>query len=511
MRAGLASWALVVLSFSPASAWAQAPSATAVARSETRRSFAEYLFLGAQLGLRQRAAVYAEASTPGPSGRGELRFFLNGRGTTGPRGPLGAYLGLGVIGRTPVTATDLAGDPLLDPYDNFAVSQNLRLLSAHLEYQHHPDEGPTDLVVRAGRLANLDGRAMVLLYDGAALRYAPLSFLGVTVFGGRRASLDRGFADQREDLEAQLVAGGAVDLDLDGLRLELTHQYEDLQQSKLSVAWVPSPLLSLGLSAQALYGAAAVVEGQSDFATVLRLDADYASEGGATTGYLVLEAQLGTDPRSYGRGGRAPTLAELQSVRGLAIADARLDRLFFGAEPGHGHAELALTHWVLPFFGISGGAFGRSPWSSDDLLSLRPRVLEAWLGPELAFGLGQRLAVELRLALEDPGDSSRIFTTTGDGPRRQQSVRAYAELPLRLGDELVLALRPEGEIYAWSSRGPTSELSGQFGYTAGGLFTLGWGQNLRVTGRYGVANLPDLIADGVSLIHDAEVILEGAY
>lgn len=244
---------------------------------------------------------------------------------------------------------------------------------------------------------------------------------------------------------------------------------------------------------------------------MLRLDADYASESGATTGYLVLEGQLGTDPRSYGRGGRAPTLAELQAVRGLAIADAKLDRLFFGAEPGHGHAELALTHWVLPFLGVSGGVFGRSPWSNEDLLSLRPRVLEAWLGPELAFGLGQRVAVELRLALEDPGESARIFTTVGDGPRRQQSVRAFAELPIRFGESVVLALRPEGELYAWSSRGPSSEASGQVGYSAGGLFTLGWGQNLRLTGRYGVANLPDLIADGVSLIHDAEVILEGAY
>lgn len=511
MRAGLASWALVVLSFSPRFAWAQAPSATAVTRSETRRSFAEYLFLGAQLGLRQRAAVYAEAATPGPNGRGELRFFLNGRGTTGPNGPLGAYLGLGVIGRTPVTPTDLAGDPLLDPYDNFEVSQNLRLLSAHLEYQHRPEEGPADLVVRAGRLANLDGRAMVLLYDGAALRYSPIPIFGVTVFGGRRASLDRGFADQRGDLEAQLVAGGAVDLALEALHLELAHQYEDLQQTRLSVGWAPSALLSVGLSAQALYGAPALAEGKSGFATVLRLDADYASESGATTGYLVLEGQLGTDPRSYGRGGRAPTLAELQAVRGLAIADAKLDRLFFGAEPGHGHAELALTHWVLPFLGVSGGVFGRSPWSNEDLLSLRPRVLEAWLGPELAFGLGQRVAVELRLALEDPGESARIFTTVGDGPRRQQSVRAFAELPIHFGESVVLALRPEGELYAWSSRGPSSEASGQVGYSAGGLFTLGWGQNLRLTGRYGVANLPDLIADGVSLIHDAEVILEGAY
>lgn len=510
MRAGL-SITVLFAALSAAEAQAQPAPPGAVARTSTRRTLAEYLFLGAQLGVRQRSLVYTEAGAPGPGGASELRFYLNGRASSGPEGPLGAYLGLGVIGRGRGGLSVDQGDPLRDPYDDFSLGQNLRLLSAHLEYQHRSDDGPVDLQVRAGRLSNLDGRAMLLLFDGAFAHYQASEVVGVSAFGGRRAALDRGFADQREDLSAQLVGGAAVQLALGDVAVELLHQFEDLQQTRLSAALALGESVDLGLQAQALYGGPKLTDGSAPFAVVLRLDGDFGTSDGSTTGYLVLEAQLGADPRVYGRGGRAATLEELQAARGVPIAAARLDRLFFGPDPGHGHAELSVTHWLGSVVGLTAGAFGRTPWTAADRSSLRPTVLELWLGPELALGLGHRLGAEVRLAFEDPGEPGRIFAASGDGQRQQRSARAWAELPFPLTDALVLAVRPEGEIYAWSSEGPTSRLRDQVGFWAGGLFTLGWGGAFRVTGRYGASRLPESIAEGVAWVHDAEVILEGAY
>ncbi len=483
---------------------------------EVRRSLAEYLFLDAQLGYRQRLVAYADDAVEGPGGRGELRFYATGRGTLG--GPLGAYLGVGLIGRPGAPALGQNGDPLADPYDAFGAAQNLRLFGAHLEYVLRNPNGPA-LVLRAGRLSSFDQRARLLLFDGLSARWASGVF-GVSVYGGRRAVLDRDFADQRDDAAAQWVAGGSIDLRWTRFVAELGHRVEDIHESWLRFSYLPSEQLSAALSGRIVFGGKAALSGDdaANFevrstatALVARVDADWRSGAGDTALWVVAEAQTGRDPRTYGRAGRGPSAAEIDAARQAGFSAARLDRLFFGPEQPHLWAEFGFEQWVAAQLAVQGGAWTRQPLGDESRYALRPSVLEAWLGPEFQATRGDRVGLEARLAFEDPGAPGRVFERRGDGERRWSSLRAYAEVPLRLAEGWSLAVRPDAEAFVWSSNGPRADTSGQLGYAGGLLATLRWDAALRIALRYGISSLPELTSEQVALIHDLELWVGGSY
>lgn len=489
------------------------------ARQELRRSLREYLFLNGQLGFRQRAAVYAEDAVEGPSGRSELRFHLNGRYASSPSGGLGAYVGLGVIGR--FGGNGGVADPLLSPYDEFEAQQNIRLFGAHLSYALRDDEGRPMVTVKAGRLSDFDDRARLLLYDGleAELRLGRAWILGA--YGGRRAVLDGNFSDDRSDAAAQLVSGVYARARFGTVGVRVSHRFEEVQQAGLRLTWDPVTELGLALSGQLVFGGDAAIEADrsitgletSDlpFAVIVRLDGDYSSPSGRTGLYLASELQLGVDPRVYGRAGRGPGDEDIDAALRTTLNQARLDRLFFGPGQPHVLAELGFEHWLASVFGIRAGGFLRYPIGDAALRSLQPRVIEGWLGPEIATSRGDRIAVEVRVAAEDPGDPGRIFGAQGDGERLYGSLRAFGEVPFRLSDGWALSLRPEVEGTVWNTEGPLSETTNQLGFYGGLVTALRAGPRFRAAVRYGAGLQPDFVAAGVQVVHDLQVWVGGAF
>lgn len=484
-------------------------------RSELRRSVAEYLYLGAQLGFRHRDLVYAEDAAPGPSGRSEVRVFLNGRAESGPGGPLGAYVGLGLVRRLNADMAGI-GDPLADAYDDFRFNRNVRLFGAHVEWVGRDDEGAVRLLARAGRLTDLDDRAQLLLFDGALLRLGLGRRASISAYGGRRAVLDGSQPDQREDLRAQAVAGAMFDARFGDVALQLAYRFEDVHRPGLRLSWLPDDNVSLGFGAQVIAGGreAVAFDGAAEetpLAARVRLDGAASTVSGETSGWAVLELQVGRDPRPFGRGGIGPTLDAVRSASGRPIGAGTLDRLFFGPGQPHGFAELGLEHWLLPWLAVQGGAYARQPLGDEAVRSLRPGIVELWAGPEVAVARGQRIGVEGRVAFEDPGEVNRVFAPVGDGVRRFGGLRAWAELPFAVSESWTFALRPEGEGSLWDVAGPLSEADHQLGLAGGLLATLRAGPDFRVAARYGIGSLPAFGGDGVHLVHDLEVWVGGAY
>lgn len=487
-------------------------------RQDLRRSLAEYLFLSGQLGFRQRTVAYADDAVQGPGGRSELRFHLNGRYASAPSGGFGAYVGLGVVGRVP---SSIEGDPLRSPYDEFAAQQNLRIFGAHVQYVLDDEDGRSFLSVRAGRLADFDDRARLLSYDGALVELNVTPMISLGVYGGRRAALDGNFADDRTDVAAQLVTGVYALGRFDTLTVRLAHRFEEVQEAGLKVSWDPMAQLGLQLSGQAVFGGRDAVDadvaltGAGDagppVAVVLRFDGDFSSTSGQTGLYLLSEVQVGTDPRVYGRGGKGFAQPDVDAALRSSLDQARLDRLFLGPRQPHVFAELGFEHWLTPVFGVRAGGYARLPLGDSALRSLQPRTIEAWAGPELATGRGDRVALELRLATEDPGDAERVFVAAGDGERLFGALRAYGEVPILLSEGWAVALRPEVEATVWSTRGPLVEAKNQQSFYGGLLASLKAGPHFRTAVRYGLGTQPDFSADGVQLIHDLELWVGGAF
>lgn len=486
-------------------------------RQDLRRSLAEYLFLSGQLGFRHRAVAYADDAVQGPSGRSELRFHMNGRYASAPSGGFGAYVGLGVVGRVP-NAVD--GDPILSPYDEFAAQQNLRVFGAHVQYVLNDDTGRHFLSVRAGRLADFDDRARLLSYDGAQLQVDINALLSVGAYGGRRAALDGTFADDCTDVGAQLVSGVFAVARFDAFTVRLSHRFEDVQEAGLKVTWDPAPELGLVLASQAVFGGRDAVDtdaalvGLEDtgapVAVVVRLDGDYSSPSGRTGIYVLSEVQVGTDPRVYGRGGKGFVQADVDAALRSSLDQARLDRLFLGPRQPHVFAEVGFEHWLTTAFGVRAGGYARVPLGDSALRSLQPRTIEGWVGPELATAGGDRVALEVRLATEDPGDAAQIFVVSGDGERLFGALRVYGEVPFLLSEGWALALRPELEATLWNTRGPLVEAANQQSYYGGLMATLKAGPTFRTAVRYGAGTQPGFSADGVQLIHDLEIWVGGA-
>lgn len=488
-------------------------------RQDLRRSLREYLFFNVQLGLRSQTAVYADDSIEGPDGRSELRFHLNGRYLSAPTGGLGAYLGLGVIRRFG-TGGALA-DPFYSPYDDFQVSQNTRLFGAYVQYGLRDEHGRPTLSIKAGRLSDFDPRAQLLMYDGLQAKLAIGSILKVGAFAGRRATLDGDVADQRTGVAAQLVSGLYADVDLDAVHIVVSHRFEEVQQAGLRVQWVPLSNLGLTGSAQLVFGGdearaadaslTGLATSEAGFATVLSFDGDYSTLSGQTGVYLSSQVQLGVDPRVYGRAGRGPGAADIDAALRVPMSESRLDRLFFGPSQPHMLGEFGLEHWFDPKVGLRVGGYARMPLGDAAKRSLQPQVVEGWLGPEFASAGGNRLSLELRLAQEDPGVADRIFASQGDGERRYGALRAFGEVPVRLSSGWAIAFRPEVEVTVWNSEGPLSVAENQLSYFGGLLTSLRAGPNFRAALRYGLGTQPDFSAQGLSLVHDLEFWVSGAF
>lgn len=483
-----------------------------VKRRSIDRTLREYLFFGAQLGARHRNIVYAEDAAPGPGSRNELRVYVNGTAQTGMNGPLSAYVGLGFVGRT---AADVFGDPIADPYDDFDLRRNLRVFGAYGEWAHRDEDRRKQYVIRAGRLSDYDARSRLLTYDGLFARLSLGDHVGLSLFGGRRAILDGALPDDRTDVLAQLAAGADLKLLFGDFRGRLGYRLEEIHRAILSVSLAPD-LFSLTLGGEVLLGGGASASllssgDGSDLAGVLYLSGDVRSAGGATGLAGWLEVQLGTDPRPFGRGGVGPSQQEITAAARTPLSAARLDRLFFGQRQPHFLGELTFEHWLVETVAISAGAYGRIPLSKEDVRSLQPATVEGWLGPEILLPSGIRAALQARYGLEDPGEPGRIFSFSGDGVRRYGSLRLFGEAPIPIGERWALSVRPEAEGFFFSSEGPLSRADDQLGFAAGVLAAVKQGEGFSIAARYGAVALPEFGADGVSLIHEVEVWIGGAY
>lgn len=489
-----------------------AQESTIVQKRSIDRTLQEYLFFGAQLGVRHRNIVYAEDAAPGPGARNELRVYVNGTAQSGVGGPLSAYVGLGFVGRS---AADLFGDPIADPYDDFLLRRNLRVFGAYGEWAHRDENRREQYVIRAGRLSDYDARARLLTYDGLFARLSLGDHVGLTLFGGRRAVLDGDLPDERTDVLAQLAAGGDLRLLFGDLRARLGYRLEEIHRAILSLSLLPE-LFSLTLGGEVLLGGKSAAEldpttSDAGLAAIIYLNGDVRSASGATGLIGWLEVQLGTDPRPFGRGGLAPSQLEIDAASRTPLSASRLDRLFLGQRQPHFLGELTFEHWLVETVAISAGAFGRIPLEREKVRSLQPATIEGWLGPELLLASGIRAALQVRYALEDPGAPGRIFTFVGDGVRRYGSLRLFGEVPIPLGERWALSVRPEGEGFFFSTEGPLSRTANQLGFAAGAVAAVKAGQGFSIAGRYGVVALPEFGADRVEAIHEVEVWVGGAY
>jgi hypothetical protein len=485
-------------------------------RGTLRRTLREYLFLDATFGGRYRRAVYAEDVAPGPEDRGELRVTVNGswRDATGP---LGAYVGIALAGRVPEHITGADPDPFSDPLDRdrLALGRNIRLFGAHAEYVVKDEDRRERAALRLGRLSDLDDRAQLVIYDGGSGRLALSRSITVGIFGGRRAYLDRGFPNQREDAPIELVGGASFDLRSDAFSSELSYRFEEVHRPALRVGFDvnDSTMIDLEVSALISKAAPSLVAGESDeggTAMIARTGGDFRSAGLETALAWSFEAQLGTDPRSFGRSGllRSEDIAASTQV---PFSEARIDRLFLGPEGSNVRGEISFEHWLAKTFGLTGGVFARVPLGSDAQDSLHPQVIELWAGPELSTWDSNRAGLEVRYAIQDPGPVGRLFGRTGDGVRSWGTIRLFGEIGARLNEELRLAVRPEVEVSTRNTEGPLSRTENLYGFAGGALATIASSSGFDAAARYGIESLPTFDNEGVELVHAVELWIGGSY
>ncbi len=488
----------------PRAASAQTATAETDARAEVRRTLREYLFLDAALGARYRRVSYADGAEVGPNQRGELRLYANGRYQNSADGPLSVYLGFGLV--TKAFTSNGISDPLIDPFDDFDPLTNLRLLGAHIEYIHRNDERKELFRLRAGRLTDFDQDARFLLFDGLRGSLS-LGVIKLEVYGGRRAVLDRGLPNDRSSAGAQLVTGAFVHAKFADVKVRLGHRFEEIHRPSLKAAWSPSDQLMLSLSGEALIDA----REEGEIAGIVRLDGVFTTADGLTSITGNILAQLGTDPRPFGRGGLGPSGDEVLAAAQTLEPNGRLDRLFLGSKPAHVRGYAAAEHWLAKNFALNGGVFGRLVLDSEDRSNFVPQFIEGWLGGLISFSSGIAAGLEGRYSFEDPGDLNLLFGNTGDGLRRVGALRAWAELPWMLTRTLNLSFRPEVEGSNRTLESARARAEGQWGFSGSILASLVWEGGIGLALRYGAERLPEFGADGVNLGHTAEIWLRGSY
>lgn len=481
-------------------------------RAALSRTLRESLFLGATLGLRQRSLVYAEDAADGPGGRGELRVLVNGRYGLSSTSPLSVGADLGFVG-TAFAPEGPIGDSLASPYDDFSFTRNVRLLGAQIEYRSFDAERNERLSIRVGRLHELELRRGLLMYDGGTARLRLHRLFRLSAYAGRRALLDGERPDQRDEFGAAFVGGGKVEAHFGALYAALAHHFEEVHRPSVRLRFDPTETVRLGLGGELTLGGDAGLEatGESGLTGRVRLDGQLSTPSYRSTLSFLTELQVGRDAVSYGRGGRAPSRAEIELAARTPISATRLDRLFFGPSEPHLFVDAQAEHWFVDQLGLIAGVHAFIPVSSEALRSFRPQVLEFYLGPELALASGIRAGIEGRAAFQDPGEGGGAFARSGAGERRRLSTRTYLELPVRLAETLTLVSRPELELSSWSSESALSLVEAQGGAAFGLIVTLASSVDWRVSVRYGGELLPELVSDGVSYLHDLELWLGGTF
>lgn len=485
-----------------------------VEREDLRRTLRESLFLDAELGATHRRATYAEDALDGPEDRTELRVSFNGSWAEGT-GPLGLYVGAAALAHLPERTPGLEPDPFADPLDRdrLALRRNVRLFGAHAEYVVRDERRRERFAVRVGRLSDLD-RSGLVLFDGLSARLAASDALAFRVYGGRRANLDRGLPNVRDDLPVQVIAGLETSLTSGAFRGALSYGFEEVHRPQLELSYEVSEGLELELGLEGIIGpeAAALDPGaapRAGTAVVVSTAGDWRSAALTSAISWELRAQLGTDPRSFGRNGVLRP-EDLASAVGLTIAEGRIDRLFFGDSGPHADLSIDAEQWLGNALALLGGAFVHLPLG-DEKDSLNPQVIELWVGPDWALATGTRAGAEVRLAFEDPGDPERIFSRRGDGLRRWGAVRLYTEVGLPLNEALRLAVRPEVEGNLRNTRGPLSETENLSGFAWGAVVTLADASGWRAAARYGAQTLPAFDSEGVELVQAFELWVGGTY
>lgn len=483
---------------------ARAAGGEAEEKAELRRTAREWLFFDANVGARYRKLYYAEGAAPGSDDRSELRVHVTGRAGSPGAGPLGAYAALGLVGRLKPSIAEDTGDPLADPYDTFEAAQNLRLLGAYAEYASRDERGRARFSVRAGRLSDLDRRASFLLFDGAQAVLQITDAFGLRAYGGRRAILDGDFTDQRSDVPVQLVAGGALEGKLGGVRVEAGYRFEEAHRGSLSADWMLADGLGVGAHAE-------LIAGRGSVSGIVGFDGDGRTSDGRFGADWDVEAQIGEDPRPFGRAGLTARPEDISAAMEVPVTEGRIDRLFFGPERSALRARFGAEWFLLETLSLQGGVFARVPFEEEGRSDLRPQVLEVWIGPELSLEGGTEIGAEARAALQDPGSSTLVFAGRGDGERSRGAVRAWAEHGFSFGQDgdWRLSLRAEGEAALYGYSGVYAETANQKSVTADVLAALAMGDLWRVAVRWGIESLPAYLADGVSLGQGVEVWVGG--
>jgi len=465
-------------------------------RQNLQRSLSEYLFLNAQLGFSHREAILSGDDLLGSNTSDEFRVRVSGAAEK--LGPFGAYLGMSLVAKPVAVETSL----FMDPYDNFDASRNLRLHSAHLEYTHKDLDRREMLRLRAGRFAQLDHGGQLLICDGVTGRYIANQKLVVSAFGGVRARLDDVRDFDARSTEQQLCSGASIDWRRRAWKITASYLYEQVHRPQVRASYL---LKNLGLNLSAeLLAANTETDASQGPSLIVRFDGDWIGVGDRLNTRWMVVGQSGADPRPYGR-------ADFSTMTQLGGNLQNLDRLYLGNSQPHVRGHVDAQYWLFSYLAVQAGMFGRAQLNTDDQRSLRPKLIEVWAGPELSTAQGWRLGIEGDFSMENSGPEEGVFAATGDAVSRRSGIRAYAELPWALNEDMRLALRPSF-LASWSDTDtPLIRTENQARYAFGGVTTWVWDRTLRLAAQYDAEILPEFGANGVHVVHRAELWLEGTY
>ena len=471
---------------------------TVNSNSELNRALSEYMFFSARLGAAHRQAVFFDENVPSANSSDEFRLRVSG--AMEDLGKLGGYFGLTVVQRPLLDSTDNVASPFADPYDRFSPSRNIRLHSAHLEYRVKDDEQRESFRFRAGRIATLDNNGQLLLCDGISLRLAPSQSLAISASGGIRGRLDDELTYRDRGLPQQVCAGSEIRWQQDDWYASASYRYEQVHRNRVSGGYLNENWSAqIGLE---LMNYEDDSQELSDPVFIVDVDGGFLSDDQRWASDWYVYAQLGVDPRSFGRA----DFTLNPQVPGTLSAN----RLYFGAADPHIRARLDNHYWFGRSFALQGGGFARFMLNNEDQDSMRPQLLEAWIGPEFMQSRGYRAGVELQVSTEEAGEES-IFRNTGDQVDRRIGWQAYGEIPLRPSDSLAIALRPHVRATWINTQSILADADNQLRISGGLLSTLVWQKRGKIAVHYELENLPEFGSDGTRTVHRAELWIEGTY
>lgn len=465
-------------------------------RQELQRALSEYLFLSAQMGFSHREAIESTEEKFGTRNGDEFSVRISA--SAQELGPLGAYFGMGLRLRPASSGMS----PFVDPYDDFDLRRNLRLNGAYLEYNHKDLDHRERFRIRAGRLAQLDHGAQLLICDGVSGRFLLKQSLQVSAYGGIRARLDDLHRFSERPRRQQLCSGAGIDWVRAAWKISARYLYEQLHRPQVRASYFEA-MLGINIAAELLV-ADSPSRSAGPLSLLVRFDGDWASTDERLNLRWLFVGQSGDDPRSYGR-------ADFAVLSQAGANQAAFERLYLGNSKAHVRGHFDLQYWLLPQVALRAGAFGRAPLRNDDRQSLRPQVMQAWLGPELSTASGWRLGLEGEVGRENAGTDSDIFALGGEAVSRQTGLRVYGELPWTLSEEMRIALSPSF-LASWSDlENALTRSENQARYAFGGVLAWTWDRHLRLAAHYDAEILPQFGSGGIHLVHRAELWLQGSY